>query len=193
MADDAGTTDATTDGGNDQQHSGDNAQRRNDDGFRPIASQAELDAILDKRISRERAKFKDYDSLKERASQYDALAAASQTDAERAASEASMKARQETLSTTVPRLVRAEFKAAAKGVLSADQLSALLEDLDLSKYANEDGEVDEERISKKVAALAPKEGERKQQFPDLGAGQRGGTAKNQNMNDLIRRAAGFAG
>jgi hypothetical protein len=34
-------------------------------------------------------------------------------------------------------------------------LTALLEDLDLMKYANDDGEVDEDRIAKKVAAFAP--------------------------------------
>lgn len=155
-------------------------------------TQEQVNALLADQKRKVQASYKDYDTLKEKAALVAKLEAASQTDTERAASEGRQEGRKEALSSTLPRLVRAEFKAAAKGVLSSDQLDALLEDLDLSKYANEDGEADEDRISKKVAAFAPKEEERRT-FPDLGGGKRGGTAKTNNMNDLIRRAAGFGG
>jgi hypothetical protein len=153
-------------------------------------TQEEVNAFL----AKEKRRYKDYDSLKEKAALVDQLQAASQTDTERATTEGLRKGRQEALTATVPRLVRAEFRAAAKGVLKPDQLTALLEDLDLMKYANDDGEVDEDRIAKKVAAFAPPDdGGDRRAFPDLGGGKRGGTAKTQNMNDLIRRAAGYSG
>lgn len=157
---------------------------KGDKEFTPITSQADLDKLLETRLNRERARFADYDQVKEKANQFDALSAASQTDLERTASEARETARRETLAQAVPQLVRAEFKAAAKGVLNQSQLEALLEDLDLMKYADDKGQVDEARIERKVAALAPKE--REDDFPDLGGGNRGGTSKHTSMNDIIR-------
>lgn len=154
--------------------------------FTPPASQADLDKMIEARLNRERARFADYDSLKEKATQFDQLSAASQTDLERAANEARETARRETLAAAVPQLVRAEFKAAAKGVLDQDQLDALLEDLDLMKYADETGQVDEDRVARKVAALAPKKSDDEDKFPDLGAGRRGGHSTSTNMNDIIR-------
>jgi hypothetical protein len=62
---------------------------------------------------------------------------------------------------TAPRLVKQAFKAEAKGVLTTEQLDALLEDLDLTKYLDKDGDVDEEKVTKKVTALAPKKDESK--------------------------------
>lgn len=59
------------------------------------------------------------------------------------------------------KLVRAEFKAAAAGRLTSEQISELLEDVDLSRYLTEDGEVDEARIAKKIDALAPADGKPK--------------------------------
>jgi hypothetical protein len=53
------------------------------------------------------------------------------------------------------RIVRAEFKAAAKGVLGEGQLITLLEDVDLSKYLDANGEPDEAKIAKKIATIAP--------------------------------------
>jgi hypothetical protein len=171
----------------DQQNGGDGGQQEE---APKTFTQDEVNAFL----AKEKRKFRDYDQLKEKAALVDQLQAASQTDTERATTEGLRKGRQEALTATVPRLVRAEFRAAAKGVLKPDQLTALLEDLDLMKYANDDGEVDEDRIAKKVAAFAPPDdGGDRRAFPDLGGGKRGGTAKTQNMNDLIRRAAGYSG
>lgn len=143
-------------------------------GWTPPASQADFDRIIQDRLSRERAKFADYDELKEKAQMLDATELELSSTADKAAA----KAREETLAEVnakaVPRVVRAEFKAAAKGVLEKEQLDALLEDLDLSKYADKNGEPDEERIAKKIAAFAPKgggDGGQQQQRRDLGQGQ----------------------
>lgn len=191
-----GMTDTGTDQGgkvddfDDDNKSGGNSKGTQTKEFTPPASQADLDRIIEARLSRERSRFADYDSLKEKATQFDRLSAASQTDLERAASEARETARRETLAAAVPRLVRAEFKAAAKGVLDQDQLEALLEDLDLMKYADKDGQVDEDRVARKVAALAPKKGDDDdKKFPDLGGGRRGGTSLSTSMNDIIRGKA----
>jgi hypothetical protein len=157
-----------------EQQQGDGADDQQQQDAPKTFTQEEVNAFL----AREKRRYKDYDTLKEKAALVDQLQAASQTDTERATTEGLRKGRQEALTATVPRLVRA----------------ALLEDLDLMKYANDDGEVDEDRIAKKVAAFAPPDdGGGRVAFPDLGGGKRGGTAKTQNMNDLIRRAAGYSG
>ena len=52
--------------------------------FAPPASQADLDRIIADRISRERAKFGDYDALKAKASEFDKLADAQKTALQKA-------------------------------------------------------------------------------------------------------------
>lgn len=151
----------------------------------PPSSQEELDRIISQRLRRETSKYKDYDSLRERAGLYDQLLAQTQTDTERAAAEAEEKAYNAAMGRVVPRLVTAEFRAAAKGLLDKDQLDALLEDVDLTKYANDDGEPDLDKIERKIKAVAPKAPN-----PDFGQGNRGRAPKNTNMNDFIRQQAG---
>lgn len=85
----------------------------------------------------------------------DELRAANQSDAEKAINAARKEGAAEASKAFAPRLVAAEFKAASAGRLTAEQLSGFLEDLDLSKYLTEDGEVDTERVAKKVDLLAP--------------------------------------
>jgi hypothetical protein len=126
--------------------------------FTPIQSQADLDRIITDRLRREQAKYRDYDTLKAKAEQFDILDRESKTDRERELEEARLEAFNEAMSKAVPLAVKAEFKNAAKGVLTDEALQSLLEDLDLTRYADDDGNPDEERISKKIAALAPAKG-----------------------------------
>src|SRR5688500_3035960 len=51
--------------------------------FTPIASQEEFDRAISRRLNSERAKFRDYETLKAKAEQFDLLARESQTDRER--------------------------------------------------------------------------------------------------------------
>lgn len=150
--------------------------------FKPPATQAELDSVIQDRVRRATAPFKDYETIKAKAEQFDVLAAESATEAEKAANLARAEGYNEAMSKTVPVAVRAEFKSAARGVLSKEQLESLLEDLNLAKYADDDGEPDEDKIAKKIAAFAPekggsgKEGQRPPNFGQ-GSGHQSSTAK----------------
>lgn len=157
------------------------------DTWTPPATQAELDRIIEKAIGRTRRQYADYDDVKAKAEQFDTLAAASKTDQERAAADAKKAGYTEALSKTTPRVVRAEFRAAAQGRLNKEQLEGLLEDLDLSKYVDDDGEPDVERIEKRVALLAPKAAP-----PSFGQGNRGSAPSTSSMDDVIRKQAGFS-
>lgn len=50
----------------------------------PPASQAELDRIISDRVSRERAKYQDYGDLKQKATQFDAIAEAQKSELQKA-------------------------------------------------------------------------------------------------------------
>lgn len=160
-------------------------------------TQAEVNELIAKRaerIARQQyggLKPEDITALQERASQYDALEAASRTDQERAVEEARRAAAAEAIAATAPRLVAAEFRAAAAGTgIKPEQLSELLEDLDLSKYLDKKGEVDVDRIQRKITALAPAPPE--PSFPDLGGGRRGDAPTSADMNRLLRQTLGRA-
>lgn len=138
--------------------------------YTPPASQADLDRIVQDRVRRATSKFSDYDTLKEKATKHDALELELGTAADKAAAKARSEAKAEADGHWTPRVVRAEFKAAAKGVLTTEQTNALLEDLDLSKYVTDKGEIDEDKIDKKVKAFAP-----------AGGGQAGGTTRQVTL------------
>ena len=90
---------------------------------------------------------------------------------EKAVDEARKAGRTEAVQELGARLVTAEFRAQAAGKFTDSQLSELLEDADMSKYLTDAGEVDVERVTRKVTALAPSAGTDKT-WPDLGQGSR---------------------
>jgi hypothetical protein len=138
--------------------------------WKPPASQADLDRIIQDRLARATAKFKDYDQIKAEAEQLRALAA---TDQDKAVAQARKEAEETARAQAIPRVVRAEFKAAAKDAgLTKEQLDALLEDVDLTKYADADGEPDEDKIARKIKAVAPAKEQERQRPRDLGQGNR---------------------
>lgn len=146
----------------------------------PPATQDDLDRIIQDRLRRH--KPADYDELRDKASRLEALELEMSSDVEKA----ERRSREEALKEAAPRLVRAEFKAAAKGVLSPDQLSAVLEDLDLSKYVDKNGEVDEAKVQRKIDALAPRKGSNGSGHP-AGFGQ-----GNHQQSKLSAREQGAA-
>lgn len=92
--------------------------------------------------------------LREKARRHDDLERELMSDRERAALEAGEAAKAETTSTYLPRLVAAEFKAAAAGRIAADALKGIIEPLDLSRFVK-DGEVDEAKVAAYVDSIAP--------------------------------------
>lgn len=72
------------------------------------------------------------------------------------------RARNEERSKLAPRLVKAEFKAAAAGVVPKELLEAFLEDVNHSVYLKPDGEIDTDKIQTRVTALTPKDNSRRQ-------------------------------
>lgn len=114
----------------------------------------------------------DYDAVK---AERDRLKALTQTETdkaiEQAKKEATDAARAEVRAETLPKLVRAEFKAVAAGRLPGDRLTAILEPLDLSKFLTADGsEVDADKVTRYVEGIAPADG--KKTWPDMGGGHR---------------------
>lgn len=127
--------------------------------YTPPASQEEFDRIINDRLARDRKKYPaNWEEVAEKAGKWDAFEAESKPEREREKAAAAEEARREALAQTQPRLVTQAFKAEAKGVLTPEQVTSLLEDLDLSKYLDKDGDVDEDKIAKKVKAFAPAKG-----------------------------------
>lgn len=114
-----------------------------------------------------------------------ALRKASMTEQEKAVSEAKAAGLAEAQKAAGPRLVRAEFRAAATNRVDKGTLDAYLEDVDLSKFLGDDGEPDVKAIEARIKRLGGGDGR-----TNFDGGPRGGTAKPQDMSSLIRMHAG---
>lgn len=138
--------------------------------FTPPSSQEDLDAIINKAVGRAHKQYggltpEQVQEKVARAAAMDALELEMSSDIEKAKHQAADEARTAARAESVPRIVTAEFRAAAKGVLTDEQLSAVLEDLDMTKYATADGEADLAKIAAKIAKIAPAQ---QQQPPGVG-------------------------
>jgi hypothetical protein len=125
----------------------------------------------------------------------ESLRASQMTDQDKALAEARTTARAEALREVGAHLVIAEFRAAAAGRLTAEQVAELVEDLDMSKYLTDSGEVDAARVAKKVDALAPKPTTEQAAptWPDLGQGARDTSNLALNDDGLTRALAAKVG
>lgn len=132
---------------------------------------------------------KNEDRAKENAAkarEYEALKAAQMTETEKAVADAMAAGRAEALSAVGQRLAAAEIRAALTGIVPDP--SAIAEDLDLSRYVDDAGEVDAAKVqalADKFASFAPKPG-----GPDLGAGNRGtpaGTGVEQLTAEDVKK------
>ena len=116
-----------------------------------------------------------------------ALRKASMTEQEKAIAEAKTAAATEANKATAPRLVRAELRAAAaEAGLPKQALDGFLKYADLSRFVNDAGEPDDKAIAAAVKDLGGTTNGR----ADFDGGARGGSARPQSMNDLIRQKAG---
>lgn len=145
-------------------------QQQQSQQFAPITSQDQLDALVQDRVRQaERSGYtKAEQKYKPGHERQEALERELADDHTKAITETRDKVTGELREKFIPRVVKAEFRAAAKGVLNPEQLVSLLEDLDLNRYVDDDGEPDTAKIEKKVSAFAPGKG-------GGGQGSNGGT------------------
>ena len=137
----------------------------------PPASQEDLDRIVTERLSRERAKFADYADLKSKAAEFDKLTESQKTEAQRQA---------DALKQTETRAAAAEAELAR----ARAALKYKLEDDDLELLGSGTPEEIDARAKRLSERLAPKP-------PNYDGGTRTTAAGPQNMNDVIRKAAGL--
>jgi hypothetical protein len=161
-------------------------------------TQDDVDRIVKDRVAREQSKFAGFDDLKTKAAEYDRLQEEQKSEIEkatgRAAKEASDKASAEADARWASRIIRTEVKAAAAGKLADPEDATRFIDLAQFKLGN-DGEVDTKAIAKAVDELVKEKpylavnGTRTgRQNHDAGA--RTPASGGEDMNSLIRRAAG---
>lgn len=115
------------------------------DEFKAITSQDELNEAIKDRLARERAKFKDYDDLKAKASQLDALSEASQTETEKATKRAAQAETE-----------RDDARSEALRLRVAVQHGISIEDADLFLTGK-----DEETLTAQAKRLTDREADRK--------------------------------
>lgn len=124
------------------------------DAFQPITSQADLDKVLGQRLVREREKFADYDSLKEKAAAHDAAIDAARTESEKAVDAARKEGETTATERANARIVAAEARALAATEKFRNPVAAV-KLLDLTGVSvGADGEVDAEALKAKLKALA---------------------------------------
>jgi hypothetical protein len=135
-------------------------------------------------------RYGNYDQIAERARQYDALLASTQTDQERAVAEARKSAAEEARAAAVAefggQLVAARLHSALAGRLDQEQIEGLIEGVDPRRFLDDSGAVDTDKVTKWADRVAPK------RTADLGQGARGRPAAPTDMNQLIRRQAGVS-
>lgn len=124
--------------------------------------------------------------LKAATAELEKFRAASMTETEKAVAAAKAEGATEAARAAGPRIVRAEFRAAAAGQVDKQALDAYLEDVDLTKFLTDDGEPDLKAIEARIKRLG---GGRP---ADFDGGARTPAARPADMNSLIRRAAGLS-
>lgn len=120
------------------------------------------------------------------------------SEQERAIADAVAQAKSEAAATYGSRLVAAEFRVAAAGRLSDEQLDTLLSALDLKAFLNDDGDVDTDRVRDYVGKIAPADPQPSSPADllaglDLGQGTRGNTPGlgTTEFEQALRRQLGI--
>ena len=123
--------------------------------FKPPASQADLDKLIESRLARQKQQFKDYDDIKAKAAKWDQHEESSKDDTQKAVDKAKADATTEVTQKFLTRLVRSEVKAAARDAGFYDPEDALSV-IDAEKLPVKDDEPDADAIKKLVGDLAEK-------------------------------------
>lgn len=125
------------------------------------------------------------------AKDFEAQRKAAMTEADRAVLEAEERGRTAALTSFGQRLVRTEFIAEAAKRNPGYDASAILDDLNLTRYIGEDGEPDSKAIVKAAQRLIP-EASSDPGPPSFDGGSRSTPPTSKSMSDLIRQATGRA-
>lgn len=96
----------------------------------------------------------DYDDLRAKAEQYDALLATTQSEHEKAVAEARRQGETEAMAKANQRLVKAYVMAAVGDRLAPDSVNAVLDNLDPTKFIT-NGDVDTDKVNAYAAVIAP--------------------------------------
>lgn len=156
-------------------------------------TQAEINALVQNRLDRERQKFADYDELKAKAGQYDEALEAAKTDQQKAVDAARREGEKSATERWQGLLVNAEVRAQAAALKFHDPSDAVVQmthNLAGVKVGN-DGAVDGDSIKKALEQLAKDKpylvADERNPRPqgDAGQGPRGGSGPT-DMNSLIR-------
>lgn len=112
----------------------------------------------------------------------------SMSEAERAIEQARTEARQQAFAEVGSKVAAAEIRAAATGRMSPEQVSTLLENLNVDRFIGDDGEVDREAVARFVDGIAPQPPETTTTATalDLGQGTRSTHDAALNGDPLLR-------
>lgn len=160
-------------------------------------TQAELDRVVQERISRERSKYDGFDDLKRKAAEFDRIQEEQKSEIEkaatRAAKEAAEKTKAEVDATWGLRIVRSEVRVAAAGKLADPEDAVRFLDVAAFK-ADQDGNVDTKAIGTAIDELVKAKpylaANGTQKRPNFDAGTRTPASGGEDMNSVIRRALG---
>lgn len=117
---------------------------------------------------------------------------ASLTDAERAVAEAEERTAARLRAEYGQRFARSEFVAEAAKRNPTWDATAVLEDLNFSRYVGDDGEPDSKAIAAAVARIVPGSTQETAGPPPFDLGARKTVPPSQSMSDVLRKAAGRA-
>lgn len=126
----------------------------------------------------------DYDQVKADAEKWKTYQDSNKAPDQKVLDAAIETARSEERAKNAPRLVKAEFKAAAAGNIPPELLDAFLEDVNHTTYVKPDGELDTDKIAKRVEALTPKQEQRQQRQTHQGYRPNDGATSVANGRDL---------
>lgn len=144
-------------------------------------TQADLDKVIEERLARERAKFKDYEAIKAKAAKLDELEGANASELEKAVKQAQDETRAAVAREYGEKLAAGILRAELSQRMKPADAEALIGDLNLAKYIGDDGDVDHDALKAVIDRVAPKGP------PDLGQGARGGQSKPKSLDEAISK------
>lgn len=118
-------------------------------------TQVELDRMISDRLDRERKKYADFDQIKQKAQKLDEIEEANASQLEKAVKTARGEERSAVQREYAEQSARFAAKAQLEARIGKDAAAELLDDINISKYVNDDGSVDEDGIGALAARLAP--------------------------------------